>query len=42
MGSGQILGLGAATEYTFLIYVSPVGNYFKVNISFFFLKWCLH
>ncbi|KAB1220440.1 Branched-chain-amino-acid aminotransferase 2, chloroplastic [Morella rubra] len=29
MGSGQILGLGAATEYTFLIYVSPVGNYFK-------------
>ncbi|KAM3710216.1 hypothetical protein ACB098_01G013600 [Castanea mollissima] len=29
MGSGQILGLGAAPEYTFLVYVSPVGNYFK-------------
>lgn len=31
MGSGQILGLGAAPEYTFLVYVSPVGNYFKVR-----------
>ncbi|XP_050264972.1 branched-chain amino acid aminotransferase 1, mitochondrial-like isoform X4 [Quercus robur] len=31
MGSGQILGLGAAPEYTFLVYVSPVGNYFKGN-----------
>nr|POF04729.1 branched-chain-amino-acid aminotransferase 2, chloroplastic [Quercus suber] len=29
MGSGQILGLGAAPEYAFLVYVSPVGNYFK-------------
>jgi branched-chain amino acid aminotransferase len=31
MGSGQILGLGAAPEYTLLVYVSPVGNYFKVR-----------
>ena len=36
MGSGQILGLGAAPEYTFLVYVSPVGNYFKVKAFFCF------
>lgn len=30
MGSGAVLGLAPAPEYTFLIYVSPVGNYFKV------------
>ncbi|CAH1439808.1 unnamed protein product [Lactuca virosa] len=30
MGSGSVLGLAPAPEYTFLIYVSPVGNYFKV------------
>ncbi|KAL8096299.1 branched-chain-amino-acid aminotransferase 2, chloroplastic-like [Apium graveolens] len=29
IGSGPILGLGPAPEYTFLIYASPVGNYFK-------------
>uniref|UniRef100_A0A7N0UKC9 Branched-chain-amino-acid aminotransferase n=1 Tax=Kalanchoe fedtschenkoi TaxID=63787 RepID=A0A7N0UKC9_KALFE len=29
MGSGPILGLGAAPEYTFVVYASPVGNYFK-------------
>ncbi|KMZ64991.1 Branched-chain-amino-acid transaminase [Zostera marina] len=29
MGSGSVLGLAPAPEYTFLIYVSPVGNYFK-------------
>ncbi|KAL5844634.1 hypothetical protein ACOSQ4_010592 [Xanthoceras sorbifolium] len=29
MGSGPILGLAPAPEYTFLIYASPVGNYFK-------------
>ncbi|KAL6961267.1 Branched-chain-amino-acid aminotransferase, mitochondrial, partial [Sarracenia purpurea var. burkii] len=29
MGSGAVLGLAPAPEYTFLIYVSPVGNYFK-------------
>ncbi|XP_035546867.1 branched-chain amino acid aminotransferase 1, mitochondrial-like isoform X2 [Juglans regia] len=33
MGSGQILGLGAAPEYIFLIYVSPVGNYFKEGFA---------
>lgn len=31
MGSGSVLGLAPAPEYTFLIYVSPVGNYFKVG-----------
>ncbi|KAL9244113.1 hypothetical protein vseg_017921 [Gypsophila vaccaria] len=29
IGTGPILGLGPAPEYTFLIYASPVGNYFK-------------
>ncbi|KAG6630003.1 hypothetical protein CIPAW_14G124700 [Carya illinoinensis] len=29
MESGQLLGLGPALEYVFLIHVSPVGNYFK-------------
>eukprot|EP00897_Mesotaenium_endlicherianum_P002412 jgi/Mesen1/2199/ME000152S01282 len=29
IGTGPILGLAPAPEYTFLIYVSPVGNYFK-------------
>ncbi|XP_010544024.1 PREDICTED: branched-chain-amino-acid aminotransferase 2, chloroplastic isoform X2 [Tarenaya hassleriana] len=29
IGSGPILGLGAAPEYTFLVYASPVRNYFK-------------
>jgi len=29
IGSGAILGLGPAPESTFLIYVSPVGAYFK-------------
>ncbi|KAK6784406.1 hypothetical protein RDI58_017861 [Solanum bulbocastanum] len=28
-GSGSILGLAPAPEYTFLVYASPVGNYFK-------------
>ena len=31
MGSGPVLGLGPAPECTFLIYASPVGNYFKVG-----------
>eukprot|EP00897_Mesotaenium_endlicherianum_P002417 jgi/Mesen1/2202/ME000152S01294 len=30
IGTGPILGLAPAPEYTFLIYVSPVGNCFKV------------
>ncbi|XP_076904614.1 branched-chain-amino-acid aminotransferase 2, chloroplastic-like isoform X1 [Bidens hawaiensis] len=29
IGSGPILGLSPAHEYTFLVYASPVGNYFK-------------
>ncbi|KAK2981753.1 hypothetical protein RJ640_006005 [Escallonia rubra] len=29
IGSGAILGLAPSPEYTFLIYASPVGNYFK-------------
>lgn len=34
MGSGPVLGLAPAPEYTFLTYASPVGNYFKVGLSF--------
>lgn len=30
IGSGAVLGLAPAPEYTFLIYASPVRNYFKV------------
>ena len=29
LGSGPILGLGPAPSYTFLVYCSPVGSYFK-------------
>jgi len=29
MGSGPVLGLSPAPSYTFMIYVSPVGSYFK-------------
>lgn len=36
MGTGAVLGLAPAPDYTFLIYVSPVGNYFKV-FAFVFL-----
>jgi branched-chain amino acid aminotransferase len=28
-GTGEVLGVAAAPEYTFVTYVSPVGNYFK-------------
>ncbi len=28
-GSGEMLGVNPATEYTFIIYMSPVGPYFK-------------
>ncbi|XP_048593507.1 branched-chain-amino-acid aminotransferase 6-like [Brassica napus] len=31
LGSGAILGVAPAPEYTFLIYVSPVGDYHKVS-----------
>ncbi|XP_043707813.1 branched-chain amino acid aminotransferase 2, chloroplastic-like isoform X3 [Telopea speciosissima] len=33
MGSGSVLGVAPAPEYTFLIYVSPVGNYFKEGLA---------
>lgn len=31
IGSGAVLGVSPAPEYTFLVFVSPVGNYFKVG-----------
>lgn len=33
MGSGSVLGIAPAPEYTFLIYTSPVGNYFKEGLA---------
>ena len=30
MGSGAVLGVAPAPEYTFVIFVAPVGTYFKV------------
>ncbi|CAL5348986.1 unnamed protein product [Camellia sinensis] len=33
IGSGPILGLAPSLEYTFLVYASPVGNYFKEGLS---------
>ncbi|GAB2254158.1 hypothetical protein Droror1_Dr00021967 [Drosera rotundifolia] len=33
MGSGSVLTLEPSPEYTFLIYVSPVGNYFKEGLA---------
>ncbi|KAJ4841824.1 Branched-chain-amino-acid aminotransferase, mitochondrial [Turnera subulata] len=33
MGSGAVLGLAPAPEYTFLIYAAPVGNYFKEGVA---------
>jgi branched-chain amino acid aminotransferase len=32
-GTGPILGVGPAPSYTFLIYVSPVGPYFKSGVK---------
>lgn len=32
-GSGPVLGVGAAPEYTFMIYTSPVGLYFKKTLD---------
>lgn len=31
IGSGAILGVAAAPQYTFIVFVCPVGHYFKVN-----------
>ncbi|XP_048492278.1 branched-chain-amino-acid aminotransferase 2, chloroplastic-like [Beta vulgaris subsp. vulgaris] len=33
LGTGPTLGLSPAPEYTFVIYASPVGDYFKVGSS---------
>ncbi|XP_010518747.1 PREDICTED: branched-chain-amino-acid aminotransferase 3, chloroplastic-like [Tarenaya hassleriana] len=33
MGSGAVLSLAPAPEFTFLVYVSPVGNYFKEGVA---------
>ncbi|XP_058187174.1 branched-chain amino acid aminotransferase 2, chloroplastic-like isoform X3 [Rhododendron vialii] len=33
IGSGAVLHLAPSPEYTFLIYVTPVGNYFKEGIA---------
>eukprot|EP00967_Tisochrysis_lutea_P060035 scaffold76650_cov28-Tisochrysis_lutea.AAC.1 len=32
IGSGPILGLGPAPEYTFTIYAAAVGAYFKCQV----------
>ncbi|XP_047342433.1 branched-chain-amino-acid aminotransferase 2, chloroplastic-like [Impatiens glandulifera] len=32
-GSGAVLGLAPAPEYTFLVFASPVGNYFKDGLG---------
>lgn len=32
MGTGSVLGLAPAAEYTFLIYTSPVKSYHKVSL----------
>ncbi|GAB2293725.1 Branched-chain-amino-acid aminotransferase, mitochondrial [Dionaea muscipula] len=33
LGTGPTLALAAAPEYTFLVYASPVGNYFKEGMA---------
>uniref|UniRef100_A0A1D1XWS7 Branched-chain-amino-acid aminotransferase n=1 Tax=Anthurium amnicola TaxID=1678845 RepID=A0A1D1XWS7_9ARAE len=33
IGSGPVLGLAPSPEYMFLIYASPVGNYFKEGLA---------
>ncbi|KAK8962968.1 hypothetical protein KSP40_PGU020189 [Platanthera guangdongensis] len=33
LGSGPVLGLAPASEYTFLVYAAPVGNYFKEGLE---------
>ncbi|XP_020570741.1 branched-chain-amino-acid aminotransferase 5, chloroplastic-like isoform X1 [Phalaenopsis equestris] len=33
LGTGPVLGVAPALEYTFLIFVSPVGNYFKEGLA---------
>lgn len=36
IGNGPVLSLTPAPEFTFLICVSPMGNYFEVNVLWFF------
>lgn len=36
MGSGPVLGVAPASEYTFITYASPVGNYHKVRCLIIF------
>ncbi|KAH7299298.1 hypothetical protein KP509_24G004000 [Ceratopteris richardii] len=38
IGSGAVLGLAPAPEYTFVIFVAPVGNYFKEGLAPIHLK----
>ncbi|CAM6085486.1 unnamed protein product [Calypogeia fissa] len=33
LGTGAVLGLAPAPEYSFIIYVSPVGNYFQSGLA---------
>lgn len=33
IGTGAVLGLAPAPEFTFLVFVSPVGSYFKVSVA---------
>lgn len=33
LGSGPVLGLAPASEYMFLVYAAPVGNYFKEGLE---------
>lgn len=35
MGTGPVLSLTPAPEFTFLIFVTPVGNYFEVCVIYF-------
>jgi branched-chain amino acid aminotransferase len=39
-GSGQVLGVSPAPEYTFVIFMSPVGPYFKGGLSGIRLQVC--
>lgn len=40
IGSGAILGVAPAPQYTFIVFVCPVGHYFKVS-DFILLLFCL-
>ena len=33
MGSGPVLGVSPAPSYRFLVYVTPVGPYFKGGVT---------